>query len=400
MRVRRLWFAVLGLTGACGPPAIDFSSDDARWPARAVPAWSRTARLAVTENNDDTVAFVSLDVPQPTLHARVPVGDIPVEVEGPHDLTASPDGAYLYVVISDFAPGSGTGPHGAHGSGTVPGSLLKLDARDNHVLAEAVLDPDAGEILLSDDGAVAWVTHYDVLRLQRQIAAGLPEEAGFSKLAVVDTASMARPPLYPVCPAAHDLELSGDGRTLYVTCQMTDQIALFDVDTHAVRRFDLGPTPATPLRPQCAPFGVLLAPTDGRLWISCNQSGELRVFDPQRGAVEPARTLPLDGIPMFGAFLSDGRTLLHATQGNDQLVIIDTLAGKIAAAVPLPPAACLNARNVEVSDDDRIAWVVCEGDHTARRGSVVAIDVPARAVLGYVEVGLFPDAVTLAPPAP
>src|SRR5437667_315867 len=80
------------------------------------------------------------------------------------------------------------------------------------------------------DGTTAFVSHFDVLRFTDALkGGGADDPQGFSTLAVVDTATMARPPLYPVCPTMHGMALSADEKTLYVTCGYTDQLALFDV---------------------------------------------------------------------------------------------------------------------------------------------------------------------------
>jgi hypothetical protein len=48
---------------------------------------------------------------------------------------------------------------------------------------------------------------------------------------------------------------------------------------------------------------------------------------------------------------------------------------------------------------DQTAYVVCEGDHVTRPGSLVEIDITAHTVTGYVNVGMFPDGIVRLPPA-
>ena len=391
--------ALLPLTlAACGGSAIAFPPDGGEWPAAPVPSWSAQPRLVVPDIADDTLAFVSVDLPTPHLYALAPVGDIPVEIEGPHDVAGSADGSLLYVVLSNYAPQSGTGPHGAHGLGTVPSSLIKLRALDLVKLGEVQLAKNAAEMLLSDDGRTAYVSHFDLLTLQTQVAKGLPAADGLSSIAIVDTATMQRE-LIPVCPTTHDLELSADGKTLYATCSESDEIAIIDLPTRAVRRVAVGPAPGAILHPAYYPYAILRAPADGSLWISCNVSGDLRVYDPVSGQMDPARTVFLNGVPMFGAFLSDGKTLVMPHQGDDRISIVDTSISKEVDHIALPAGVCLNVRNTQLLDD-HTAWVTCEGDHVTRPGSVVALDLNAHVALGAVEVGLFPNAMTLLPPAP
>lgn len=403
MRLRSpLWPFALLLIAGCGKPGIVFPPSGSDWPAPPVPDWTSKTRIVIPDIGDDTLAFVSMDLPAPRLYGLEPVGDIPIEIEGPHDVAVAPDGSSLYAVMSNAAAGTGGGPHGAHGNGTVPGSLIKLNARDLSHQGEAQIDRNAAEIVLDADGTHAYVSHYDLARLQRQVTLGLPESEGLSTVAVVETRTMTRTALIPVCPTAHDLELSEDGKTLYVTCSMSDELALVDTTTHAVKRVPVGPAgPVKDLKYNYFPYAVLLSPADGSLWISCNTTGDMRVFDPKTGAMDPSRHVFLNGVPMFGAFLSDGKTLVMPHQGDDKISIIDTAQGKeVGTPISLPEAACYQIRNTLVLDDDRTAYFTCEGDHVKRRGTLVAVDLNARTVLGWVEVGLFPDAISMMPPAP
>src|SRR5437016_2939092 len=128
---------VFGVAVAGCKPGVLFPPDASQWGSHPIPAFASQPRIMMTDNGDDTLAVVSLDLPQPKLYALLPFGDNPVEREGPHHIAASADGAILFVPLSNYVPGSGTGPHGSHGLGTVPGSLLALDARNGAKIAEA-----------------------------------------------------------------------------------------------------------------------------------------------------------------------------------------------------------------------------------------------------------------------
>jgi YVTN family beta-propeller protein len=49
-----------------------------------------------------------------------------------------------------------------------------------------------------------------------------------------------------------------------------------------------------------------------------------------------------------------------------------------------------------LSTDDRLGYLVCEGDHIGP-GSVVVIDLTTQAVTASVPVGVFPDGIALVP---
>ena len=121
------------------------------------------------------------------LLGELPVGDVPVELEGPHHLAASPDGKYIYYNLSNYVPGTGSGPHGSHGTGTVPGSLVKLDAATGEKVGRGAgrSQPRRRDPL---DGRQARLR--DALRSPAPAGAaaeGRPAGDGYSDVAIVDT---------------------------------------------------------------------------------------------------------------------------------------------------------------------------------------------------------------------
>jgi hypothetical protein len=112
--------------------------------------------------------------------------------------------------------------------------------------------------------------------------------------------------------------------------------------------------------------------------------------------------MALTGSPQFGAVLSDGKTLLMPHQGDDAISIIDTAASIVVSTVTPPASACTAVQHLDVSDDDRTAWLVCEGDRV-KPGSLVTIDLgdlQAPAVTGFAPTGVYPNALEVLPPAP
>ncbi len=378
---------------ACGcTQSVSFPANG-NWPTPPVPAYVHQARFAVTDNLSDELSYV--DPVQPVLLGNAPVGDIPVELEGPHHLAASPDGKYIYYNLSNYVPGTGSGPHGSHGTGSAPGSLVKLDAMTNEELGEAPLDPNPGDIILSDDGTWAFVSHYDLLKLQQALFSGmnLPQSA-YSAIAIVDTRTMTRVSKIDVCPTAHGEGLSADGNTLYVTCANSDQIGVLDVTdkTHptVTALVNVGPTPGTLDQPSYSPYALRVSPADGTVWVSDNRSADVRVFDPSTMQMDGSKTVNVNGVAMFASFSPDGKTIYVPHQGDDQMTAIDTQT-LATRTLPLPPTACLNAHAFVLGPDGVNGVLVCEGDHVMRPGSVVFINIDAFAINGFVNVGMFSD---------
>lgn len=390
--MRRLLLCALVAAG-CGQ-SVSFPADG-NWPTPTPPAWVHQARFAITDNLADELSFV--DASQPMLYGNVPVGDVPVELEGPHHIAASPDGKYIYYNLSNYVPGTGSGPHGSHGTGTVPGSLVKLDAATSEELGEVLVDRSPGDVILTKDGRYAFVSHYDLLRLQSALTSGmgLPDSA-YSAVAIIDTQSMTRVSLTPVCPTAHGEGLSADEQTLYMTCANSDQLAVIDVSdkTHPTvkARVSVGPTPGTLDNPSYSPYALAVSPVDGTVWVSDNKSGDVRVYDPATGMMDDAKAVSVNGVAMFSSFSLDGKTLYVPHQGSmpDVVTAIDTTTLQ-TRQLPLPTSACLNAHAFVLAPDGNTGVVVCEGDHVKVSGSVVWINVPAFAVIGAVQTGMFSD---------
>jgi DNA-binding beta-propeller fold protein YncE len=395
--MRRMLLVALLLSGC--KQDVTFPRDGSMLPSLPTPDYAHQARFAITDNLSDELSFVAADATS-QLFANIPVGDVPVELEGPHHIAAA-DG-YLYVNLSNYVPGTGSGPHGSHGTGTVPGSLLKLDAATGERVGEVLVDRSPGDVILSADGKTAYVTHYDLIKWMKQVAENLPPEAAYSTVAIVDTASMRRLSMAPICVTGHGEGLSPDGKTLYVVCSLADEMVAVDVSVPAkpkvTARVKIGPMPGAVGTPRYYPYALSVAP-DGTVWISNNSSGDVRVYDPATGMMDPNRVVFVGGVAMFGSFSEDGATFYVPHQGDDKLTAIDTPTLATRDLV-LPPRACLNAHAFVLAPGGATGVVVCEGDHVKRPGSAVTIVMEGFFVGGYVETAMFSDGAAWLPPVP
>lgn len=367
------------------------------------PTYVNQARLGITNNGDDTLSFVAVDsLVSPRLLGTANVGNNPIDLEGPHHMAVSPDGQFIYYNLSNYVINGGSGPHGAHGTGSVPGYLVKLDVRTNRSVGQVLIDRSPGDVILSRDGKLAYVSHYDLARLNTQLTRGLPAEQGYSSLAVVETESMRLLSMKPICPTLHGMGLSEDGTRLYATCSLSDELAVIDVskpnEPTLVAKAKVGPSPGQVGNPTYAPYALAMN-RDNTVWISNNQSGDVRVFDPNRMQMDPGKAVTVGGIAMFSAFSEDGKTLYVPRQNDDRLVAIDvaTLAKR---ELVLPKESCLGAHVVMRLPISNGLAVICEGDHRVRKGSLLLVDVNAWAVRGSLELGLYPDGVVQMPALP
>ncbi len=393
-----LAIGLAGCTTTTYPPSSD-------WQPAATPDWAHQNRFAITDNLSDWISVIR-PAAQPALLANVPVGDVPVELEGPHHLAASPDGKYVYYNLSNYVPGTGSGPHGSHGTGAVPGSLVKLDAATMTKISEVLIDRSPGDVVLSADGRWAFVSHYDLLRVQQVLASGGTREQAYSDVAVVDTTGdMTRVAMIPVCITAHGEGLSADGKTLYVTCAQSDQLAVVDVSDPTKPSVSalvpVGPDANINLGQNgfYGPYALTVGP-DGLVWISDNNSGDVRVYDPVAKQMT-SKVVFTGGVAMFGSFSNDGKTYYVPHQGDDQVTIIDvaTLATK---TLPPPAGSCVNMHVLKLAPDGNSGVLICEGVHGVSDGTalMLAIEPGTAAFTGFVTIGMFPDGAAWLPPAP
>ena len=408
-----LWifgFAAIGI--ACGKTdkpvftMADFKSDPA-------PAGPLKGLFITTDNGSDLLSAV--DPVARRVKWSIPVGFIPVELEGPHHITADPAGQFVYLNLSEAVIGSGSGPHGSHGTGTIPGYVLKIATSNAAQVAFAQVDPNPGDLITTPDGKTLYVTHYDLVKLGKGAQAGDLRQ-GDSNLAVIDAASMTVTKKVPICPAAHGLRLSPDARTLYATC-LTDEIAVVDVSdpTLPVQRVLLPNSSETPSCSHC-PYALSVAP-DGAVWVSSlgpgggtTGGGSINIYDPVAKKFDPARTVNFCGRALFSAFAaapagSPGYLAYVPEQGSCGDFVRAFGSGgpgqkpPSAGSIQFTRPECFNPHILNLSADGKTGYLVCEGDHTGP-GTFAFLDLQTLTTTASVPLGVFPDGMALVPGTP
>lgn len=385
-------------TPACAPeePELIFGlDDDAFW--RDDGALEARRRVLVTNNYDDTVSVLDLDRAEQgelVVLATVPVGLVPVEREGPHHVAAHPDGTHYYVAISNFVPAAGSGPHGAHGTGTADGHVLKIRSSDDVTVASARVDRSPGDVRVSPDGRLLLVSHFDVLKVNEALR-GEAEDFD-STLVVLDAATLETRASVPACPGMHGIAIAADSTRAYVSC-MSDELVVVDLEAGAVAaRLPVVEDPGDATAPVCFPYATTLSPDGGSVWVSCSSSGEVVRYDVASGEMDPAAVVRLNGPAMFGAFTADGATFVVPYQGDTSagLAFVDPSVPEVREVKLLFPDICAAPHAVRFVDDERKMLLVCEGDHVGP-GTLVVLDAATRDVLDHATLGRYPDDVAL-----
>lgn len=370
---------------------------DSHWPRSPANSGAEGGRLIVTNSIDDTISLfdiAKLGQPDFAELVRLPVGLSPVEFEGPHHAASDPAGEFYYVNISNFVPGAGGGPHGPRGIGLTNGYVLKYRASDHEVVAHQEVERSPGDITVSADGKELYVSHYDIQRIIDVARIGGPESDMNTRFTILDAETMAVKQSLTLCPAAHGVKISPDGKHAYVSC-ISDEIAIVNLDDYAVRRVRLADDAGTAIAPKYEPYALTITPS-GDIWVSCRERNELRLVNAQTLQVDTSRIVVTTGAPMFGALTRDGAVLYMPTQVNDVIAVIDPATGTLQREIPVRSQTCLNVHQFRLTPDERWGLLICEGDHGLLPGALVVLDMASGGtVVKEVPVGRFPDFVDI-----
>jgi len=341
-------------------------------------------RIFVSSESGDIVSQLTWDGVALKTVKVVPVGIMPADIDGPHNVTVSPDGKYWYVTI-------------AHG--TPYGTLWKMAVDGDTVVGKAPVEMFPTTISLTPDGELAFVANSDFHG----------DHPRMNVVSIVYTPQMVTLTNLPACDMPHGVKVNHAGTKVYVTCMNSDEVLEIDRASLAIaRRHKTGEgmlPQAMPMKmghggaqersrraalhDACMPTFVSVSPEDTRLYVACNHSDELMVLD--------ARTLDLvKAIPAgHGAYnvepSPDGKWLIVTNKKDQSVSLIDaaTLAevARIATTKPFP-------HGVAYSPDSRYAFISQESKGVDP-GAVNVIDLQTKASVASVAVPLQPTGITI-----
>jgi YVTN family beta-propeller protein len=238
--------------------------------AAALPAHPHYHILVASESGD-IVTELSWNGTALAVAKVIPVGLMPADIDGPHNVATAPDGAAWYVTI-------------AHG--TPYGSLWKLQAGTDSLLGRAQVEMFPTTIALTPDGALAFIANSDFHGDHPRV----------NVVTIVQTETMTPITNLPACDMPHGVKVNRAGSAVYVSCMNSDEIVEIDRQSLTIRRRHktgegmghtrAGPAGGPPIHgttttaaQDCSPTFVSVAPDDRRLYVACNHGNTVQVLD-------------------------------------------------------------------------------------------------------------------------
>ena len=315
--------------------------------------WSQSStssyRVVVVSESGDIASWFTPTGTTLTLDRVVPIGIMPSDIDGPHNVTAAPGGSSYYISV-------------AHG--TPFGSLWKLNATSDSLMGRAQVEMFPTTISLTPDGQFAFVANSDFYG----------DHPRTNVISVIHTPTMNKITDLAACDMPHGVKVNHRGNRTYVSCMHSDEILELDVATLAIsRRARTGGG-------QGSPTVVSGAPDDKRLYVACNYGNTLQVWD--AATLKSVKEIPV-GKGAYNVEPSPDGKLVVVTNKKDQSVsIIDATRLVEVARVPTSKKV---VHGVAYSPDSRLAYVSCESVG-ADPGAVDVIDLHTRARVATVAV--------------
>jgi len=340
--------------------------------AQAAPGY----RILVASESGDIVTELTWDGTALAVAKVVPVGIMPADIDGPHNVTVAPDGSAWYVTI-------------AHG--TPYGSLWKMSAGTDSLLGRAPVEMFPTTIALTPDGALAFVANSDFHGDHPRV----------NVVSIVQTASMQPLTNLPACDMPHGVKVNHAGTFVYVSCMNSDEILEIDRQSFRIRRrhktgegmpatgMPMHAVASGPPQHDCMPTFVSVSPDDRRLYVACNHGNTLQVLD--AGTLELVREIPV-GTGAYNVEPSaDGRWIIVTNKKAQSVSLVDaeslTEVAKIPTSKPLP-------HGVAYSPDGRWAFISQESVGIDP-GAVDVIDLTTRARVASIPVPRQPTGIAI-----
>ena len=326
----------------------------------------------VVSESADKIALVRFGPDGARVERQIDIGNMPVDIDGPHGIAISPDRRFYYVSI-------------AHGRPFGP--VWKFSASDDSLVAKTTLGHFPATLDITPDGAFLFVVNFN-----------LHGDMVPSTVSVVSTQTMTEVARLKTCTMPHGSRLNSSGTKQYSACMMDNM--LVEIDTRSLkvtRQFALTKTGDTtsgmkhtgghgmePPRPgdnSCSPTWAEPSSDGSSVYVACNNSSEIvevntKDWQVVRRIAARAGVYNLD-------ITHDGLRLIATNKRDQSVSVYDLKNGRELTRLPTKRKVL---HGVVVSPDDRYAFVTVEGIGS-EPGTVEVIDLTTLKTIATVDVG-------------
>lgn len=307
-------------------------------------------QVGIVSESGDIVTWLTPVGDSLAVQRVVPVGVMPADIDGPHNITTSPDQRWYFISV-------------AHG--TPYGTLWRFDATTDTVAGRAPLEYFPTTISLTPDGDFAFVANSDFHGDRPRV----------NTITVVYTPDMVTITDIAACDMPHGVKVNHAGTAVWISCMHSDELLQIDPGIlEVVRRaptgsgmampaagghagMNHGATAASspPVDNECAPTFVSVSADDRTLYVACNHKGTLQVWDAE--SLTMRKEIPV-GAGAYNVEPSpDGRYVVVTNKKAQSASIVDA---KTLTEVARVPTTKKIVHGVAFSPDSRYAYVTQE----------------------------------------
>ena len=326
-----------------------------------------------TAESEDEVALIRFDGKIAHVEKRIPVGVWPVEIEGPHGITVSPDGNYWYLSM-------------AHG---IPfGYLYKYKTGTDEMVDRVELGLFPASMEISRATGLLYIVNFNLHGGHDEI----------STVSIVDPDEMIEIDRVETGIMPHGSRLLNNGLKHYSVAMMSGKLYEIDAMTMELKRtLSTAPNKMNDhsghnmkqmkmdkmdhKMPPEKPTWVYPHPNDKLLYVVNNGTDNVVEIDVKKWSI--VRTFKTDKAPYNCEVSRDGKYLVVTYKGAAKTGVWDLKTGKEIAKLK-------NSRKVThgvvISPDSRFAFVSVEGVGK-QPGAVEVIDLQNLEIVAIAEIG-------------
>jgi DNA-binding beta-propeller fold protein YncE len=372
MRVSSLLVA-MGALVACAPQQpVSAVPAPGTAPATPLPP-ERDYLVFVASEGNDRIALVRFGPHGARVERERKIGNNPTELAGPHGLTVSPDGKWYYVSTAHGMPN---------------GALWKFSTASDEQLGRVELGRFPATVQASPDGQYVWVVNFNLYGDMVPSSVSVVYADPMLEVKRIPTCIMPHGSRlspdgsrhYSAC-MMNDALVEIDATTM----EVTRYFVLTKGNEHGMS----GPLAAAghamasakPGEVSCSPTWAQPFPDGRSVWVACNKSNDIAEIEVGSWSLR-RRIAAGDGIYNL-AVTRDGRLVVGTNKRGRSVSLIDAVSGKELARIATTRRI---PSGLVISPDDRYAFVTVEGVG-ADPGTVDVIDLRTLTKVASVDVG-------------